>query len=284
MWLRRVAKYFNLLPCPRCGEGDGDGCGLLCPECRAALPLLPVDAPHCPGCGGVPDGFLAMCRACMSCEDRPWQDAATVMEYRDEGALFMKRFKSGHAPELARPLGFLAAEKIRKLDWHADLVVPVPLRFFRRWRRLYNQSALFGERVGAELGIPCRDLLVKLPGGEKQAGLSRAKRLKNRLRFKVRDPEALRGKNVILVDDIFTTGSTLAAAAKALRSAGPALIYVLSGARTPLIYTRSVPRRKPAPTASGMERLSSKCSSQLKSSSSAAATTPSAPPARSSQE
>jgi len=275
---RRISKFFNLLPCPVCGERDGDGCGLLCPECRAELPLVPPEAPHCPGCGGVPDGLLAMCRACMSCGSRPWQDAATVMEYRGEGAQFMKRFKSGHAPELARPLGFLAAEKIRKLNWRADLIVPVPLRFLRRWRRLYNQSSLFGERVGAELGIPCRELLTKLPGGAKQAGLSRAKRLKNRLRFEVKDPEALRGKNVILVDDIFTTGSTLAAAAKALRSAGPAMIHVLSGARTPLAYANRAPSRNPAPTASGIDRLSSKCSSQLNSSSSAATTTPSAPP------
>ena len=156
MWLRTLAKYFNLFPCPLCGEGDGGGCGLLCPRCLASLPLVPVEAPHCPGCGGVPDGVLAMCRACMSCGERPWQDAATVMEYRGEGALFMKRFKSGHAPELARPLGWLAARKIRKLGWRADLVVPVPLRFSRRWRRQYNQSELFSVRVGRELGIePC---------------------------------------------------------------------------------------------------------------------------------
>jgi len=277
MWLH-IAGFFNLLPCPVCGEGDGGGCGLLCPECRAELPLIPPDAPHCPGCGGVPDGLLAMCRACMSCGGRPWQDAATVMEYRDEGARYMKRFKSGHAPELARPLGFLAAEKIRQLGWRADMIVPVPLRFMRRWRRLYNQSALFGERVGAELGIPCREVLTKLPGGEKQAGLSRSRRLRNRIRFEVRDPGAVRGGNIILVDDIFTTGSTLAAAAKALRKAGAETVYVLSGARTPLHYANSVPKRNPAPTASGIDRLSSKCSSQLKSSSSAAATTPSAPP------
>ena len=284
MWLRKVARSLNLFPCPVCGEGDGDGCGLLCPECRAELPIIPADAPHCPGCGGVPDGLLAMCRACMSCDARPWQDAATVMEYRGEGAFFMKRFKSGHAPELARPLGFLAAEKIRRLNWRADLIVPVPLRFMRKWRRLYNQSELLGWRVAAELGIPCRNALAKLPGGEKQAGLSRAKRIRNRLRFEVRKPELLRGKNVILVDDIFTTGSTLAAAAKALRKAGAEMIYVLSGARTPLVYTKSAPRRKPAPTARGIDKLSSKCSSQLKSSSSAAATTPSIPPTSSSHE
>lgn len=236
--LHALAGYFNLLPCPLCGEGDGGGRGALCPECRDALPLLPPGPPHCPGCGAVPDGPLAMCRACMSCEERPWRDAVTVMEYRDEGAAFMKLFKSGRAPELARPLGELAATKIRALNWRADLLVPVPLRFRSLWRRRYNQSALFGRRVGAELGIPCRELLVKLPGGGKQAGLSRAKRLGNRLRFAVKDPDALRGKTVILVDDIFTTGSTLTAAAKTLRRAGVPTIYVLSGARTPFRQIR----------------------------------------------
>ena len=237
MWFRALARYFNLFPCPLCGEGDGDGAGLLCPECLAVLPIVPPESPHCPGCGGVPDGVLAMCRACVRCGERPWQDAATVMEYSGEGARFMKRFKSGHAPELARPLGWLAARKIRRLGWHADLVIPVPLRFFRRWRRQYNQSELFASRIGAELGIPCRDVLVKLPGGGKQAGMTRSQRLKNRLRFAVKDPDILRGRDIILVDDIFTTGSTLAAAVKALRKADPRMIYVLSGARTPLRRT-----------------------------------------------
>ena len=113
--------------------------------------------------------------------------------------------------------------------------------------------------------------------------MTRSQRLKNRLRFAVKDPDILRGRDIILVDDIFTTGSTLAAAAKALRSAGPEMIYVLSGARTPLAYTKSPPSRNPAPTASGMDRLSSKCSSQLKSSSTPAASTPSAPPSSSCQ-
>jgi len=234
MWLRPVFVFLGVCPCPLCGELYGDECGLLCPDCLEQLPLIPLDAPHCPGCGGLPDGILAMCRGCMSSGERLWQDAATVFEYRRLGALYMKTFKSGMAPELARPLGWLAAQKIRKLKWHADLLVPVPLRLLRRWKRQYNQCELFGDCVGAELDIPCRNVLVKLPGGSKQAGLTRARRLKNRLRFAVRDPEQVRGKDIILIDDIFTTGSTLVAAAKALRSADPRMIYVLTGARTPL--------------------------------------------------
>lgn len=153
-FLLAVSRALNLLPCPLCGSGDGGGCGLLCPECLAGLPLLPVDRHHCPGCGGVLDGPLAMCSACMAGADRPWQDAASVLIYRDRGADFVKRFKSGHAPELARPLGVLGAKAVREYDWRGDVIVPVPLRFWRLWRRTYNQSALFGERLAAELGIP----------------------------------------------------------------------------------------------------------------------------------
>ena len=145
-FLFEVSRALNLLPCPLCGSGDGGGRGLVCPECRAKLPLLPVERRHCPGCGGVLDGPLAMCGACMSGADRPWQDAASVLEYRGEGARFIKRFKSGHAPELARPLGHFGARLVCEYGWHADIVVPVPLRFWRWWRRGYNQSALFGMR------------------------------------------------------------------------------------------------------------------------------------------
>lgn len=235
MWLKRVAAYFGLFPCPRCGRGDGGGAGLFCPDCMRELPLISPGA-HCPGCGAPPDGPLAMCRGCLESGERPWQDAAAVMEYRGEGAKLIRRFKSGGAPELARPLGHLGAELVRAFGWHADLIVPIPLRFGRFWRRSYNQSALFGGRIGAELGIPMRELLVKLPGGKKQAGLSRAGRLRNRLRFEVRRPELLKDRDLILVDDIFTTGSTLAAAAKALRKADPGRIFVLTCARTPLKF------------------------------------------------
>ena len=54
-FLLEVSRALNLLPCPLCGSGDGGGRGLLCPECRAKLPLLPVDRHHCPGCGGALD-------------------------------------------------------------------------------------------------------------------------------------------------------------------------------------------------------------------------------------
>ena len=240
-FLFEVSRALNLLPCPLCGSGDGGGRGLVCPECLAKLPLLPVDRHHCPGCGGTLDGPLAMCSACMSGADRPWQDAASLLEYRGEGARLVKRFKSGYAPELARPLGYFGAHRVREYGWQAEIVVPVPLRFGRWWHRGYNQSSLFGMRLAAELGIRQVSALRRLAGGGKQAGLTRSGRLHNRIRFEVVNPEEISGRRVILVDDIFTTGTTLASAAKALRQAKPAAIFVLTCARTPLLKSAMQP-------------------------------------------
>lgn len=246
LFLRKIARYFNLLPCPMCKDGDGDGAGLLCPRCLEELPLIP-DGPHCRGCGSLLNGPLAMCSECLSGSQRLWQDATAIMEYLDSGSDFMLRFKSGNAPELARPLGRLGAERIRSLKWKIDYIIPVPLRFSRKWKRSYNQSELFAMRLGKELDIQVKNALIKLPGGDKQAALNRKKRLKNPIRFKLRNPESLRGKSLLLVDDIFTTGSTLTAAAKTLWKANPTQILVMCCARTPLRkagFSENMPEQK----------------------------------------
>ncbi len=231
-WLRRFSAACNLLPCPLCRSGDGAGVNAFCPDCLAKLRFFPQ--PACPGCGGELDGVLAVCSKCLAAEPRPWVGACSLFEYRDLGRRIIHDFKFHDAPELARPLGRLAGEAMRRNSFEGDLVVPVPLHFTRLWYRSYNQAELFGRMVARELGIPLSNALSRRRRGRRQSALGTAARRRNpRGAFAVVHPEKIRGKRIILVDDVFTTGATLTAAAKALLSAGSGPVFVLTAARTP---------------------------------------------------
>ena len=227
-WLRRFSAACNLLPCPLCRSGDGAGVNAFCPDCLAKLRFFPQ--PACPGCGGELDGVLAVCSKCLAAEPRPWVGACSLFEYRDLGRRIIHDFKFHDAPELARPLGRLAGEAMRRNSFEGDLVVPVPLHFTRLWYRSYNQAELFARLVAGALGVPCVTALKRVRATPHQAGMDREARLRNlRGAFQVTSAAAkCRGRHVWLVDDVLTTGSTLTAAAETLRRAGAGPIRVLT--------------------------------------------------------
>lgn len=231
--VRKWAAGLNLFPCPVCRRGDGRGRNCFCPECEREM--HPITGPRCRGCGGELDTALALCSECLAGEPRPWAGAAAVYEYRDLTRRLIHRFKFYNHPELARSFGIPAAARMRReTNFRADLVVPVPLHFTRLYLRSFNQAALFGGVVADELGIPLRRALVRTRRTRHQARLKREERKSNpRGVFAVVRPETVKGKCILLVDDVFTTGATLASAARTLLDAGSGPVFVLTAARTP---------------------------------------------------
>jgi len=224
-----VLKELGLFPCPGCG-GDGAGRNDFCPECRARL--KPFAPPRCPGCGGTLTGALAQCSQCLAEPLRPWRYAVTCFAYRDFGRDLIRRLKFGDFPELALPLGRLAAEAMRDHHEPCDLLTAIPLHYFRWWRRSYNQSALFTEVCAKELGVPFRQVLYRTRPTPHQADLPRRERLKNlKGAFAMRRGADVTGLHVWLCDDVFTTGATLHEAATVLLKAGAADVRVLTLAR-----------------------------------------------------
>lgn len=115
-----------------------------------------------------------------------------------------------------------------------DVIMPVPLHAQRLREREFNQSLLMADRIARHLKTPLSftNLLRVIPSAA-QTTLSRKGRLKNlRGAFAVRHPESIAGKRILLIDDVFTTGTTVNECAKTLRKAGSGDVYVLTLART----------------------------------------------------
>ncbi|MBI2818934.1 MAG: ComF family protein [Acidobacteria bacterium] len=153
-----------------------------------------------------------------------------------DGALreILQQYKyQGYRP-LARPLGDRLAQTFKRLhDGPLDLILPVPLHRRRERERGFNQAGLLAERVGKLSGIRLggKDC-VRARDTPPQAGLRAAERRKNvKGAFAVPHPERVRGRRILLVDDVLTTGATADACARALMAAGAKGVWVLTLAR-----------------------------------------------------
>ncbi len=222
-----------LLPCPGCREYDLPPSEyLFCPECRKKLHLFPENAPFCPGCGAPMDGALAVCSQCLAEAVRPWQEAVSVFPYSGYGKEIIRQLKFSNRPDLARPLAELAARAVKERGVVPDVLVPVPLHFTRLWSRSYNQAELLAKMVGRILQIPVAPVLKRRYTRTKQAKLKRRERHHLQDVFYCIHPRLLDGRKVMLVDDVITTGATLAAAAEALKNCHITGLSILTVART----------------------------------------------------
>ncbi len=157
------------------------------------------------------------------------------MIYRGSGRRLVLGFKHGDRTELARPAARWMARAGRDLLAPGTLIVPVPLHWRRLFRRRYNQSALLARALAAQTKLEaCPDILRRTRHTGTQEGRGRDQRFQNldgAIAVHPRHRERLRDCKVLLIDDVLTSGATLAACADACLAAGAADVDVLALAR-----------------------------------------------------
>ena len=195
--------------CAGCGERDT----WLCSDCQAGLGRLPAE--RCRRCAlpGVPT------QVCGSCYSAPPPFAALDAPFLHEGLArrLVLDLKYGGRRHLATPLATLAASAVAGT---VEAVVPVPLHPNRRAERGFNQSELLAAGIAAQLGAPlAATALCRTRETRSQTGLSERERIAN-VQGAFEPTARLARARVLLVDDVCTTGATLAACARALHRAG----------------------------------------------------------------
>lgn len=142
----------------------------------------------------------------------------------------MHRFKYKGKSGIGLELGKAFAQTLVEKNWFTDIdvIVPIPLHVSKELRRGYNQSAYIANGIGEVFDVKVRNQALKrMIASESQTRKSRFERAENVEEvFKVVDTNSIIGKNVLLVDDVVTTGSTLEAAGQAILNAGAAKLYI----------------------------------------------------------
>jgi ComF family protein len=219
--------------CPSCREPvDGNG---LCASCWSRL--TPIAPPYCERLG-IPfaydpgPGVLSI----EAISDPPaYHRARAAVRFDDVARSLVHALKYGDRLDLAPIMGSWMARAGREILADTDALVPVPLHWRRLWARRFNQSAHLGKSVSAESGVPLSEnVLRRVKATAQQVGLSQSERATNvqgAFRVPAEGKAEVAGRNLVLIDDVLTSGATVDACARSLLRAGAKRVDVLVFAR-----------------------------------------------------
>lgn len=229
----QIGSFLFPVKCPVCGEIPDVRERRVCLDCKRKLPR--ICEPMCTRCGKPLEDFTH--EYCYDCEKkRKGWDVITkgtaLWLYDKQMKRAMAKFKYSGCQEDAI---FFAEELYRfrgeeMCRWKPDAIIPVPLHWRKKWFRGYNQSECLADLLGKYMGVPVySDILKRKRYTKPQKGLNDKERHRNLQDafslVETADMQMRSVKNILLIDDIYTTGTTLEACAAVLRTTGVEKIY-----------------------------------------------------------
>ena len=234
--MKKVLRYIlDLVMPPRCflcGKLVEDQSGL-CPACFAKIQFINQNV--CPICGHphVLSENKGICTLCLN-KHPAFDKTQSAFYYDDFSKGLILPFKHTDRTDMTSFLCLLLERVGKQIIDEADLIIPVPLHYKRLLARKYNQAALLAHHLAKKHHKAYAPLALKRIKNTETQGhktaQQRAENVKNA--FAISHPETVKGKIVLLVDDVFTTGATLNACAKELKKAGAQKVLCLTLART----------------------------------------------------
>jgi ComF family protein len=210
---------------------ENSSAGVACEPCWSSTKIFTGDEMLCEKCGAFfSDEKAPVAVHCHKCDDHAYDKAFAIGVYEralSASILFLKS-----TPKVPKHLDRLIREHVDGLD--ADLIVPAPLSKMRQLERGFNQSELVADIVGKAIGIPVDhfSLQRKKHTPIHRIGMDqRTRELTVGKAFEVSRPNLVRGKRILFVDDVLTSGSTASACAKALKKSGATSVDVFTVAR-----------------------------------------------------
>lgn len=221
--------------CVSCGDPVESDFGL-CGSCWRETPF--IEGLVCDLCGsplpGDEDEDQLHCDDCLK-TPRPWDHGRSALLYRDNARRMVLALKHGDRTDLARPAAGWMVRAIRPVMPQDAAVVPIPSHWTRLFQRRYNQAAELAKALAGREGLDFMpDVLIRPRRTRTHDGLTMEERfanMKDAVRPHPKRGVQLTGRDVILVDDVMTSGATFAAATEACRRAGANKVVILSLAR-----------------------------------------------------
>ncbi|HZK86548.1 MAG TPA: ComF family protein [Syntrophomonas sp.] len=204
-----------------------------CEDCEAKMLVMQCACSTCEICGKFLPNGASICADCQKNPPR-FEIARAVGPYEEPYRIATKVLKFMGRKYLALRMGEMMAQRVLQepLFKTIDLLVPVPISRGNLKQRGFNQTELLARQLSKNLGVPTDpQVICRVKETPSQTELSREERVKNLIfAFQIKDHKKVAGKNIMLVDDVYTTGSTSRECTKVLLDAGAARVCIITWA------------------------------------------------------